>query len=406
MFAHIETYPGDPILSLMEAYINDKRVSKVNLSIGLYYDENGNVPLLESIKNAKSNLYGREQSPLLYLPMQGHQEYCDNVQKLLFGKDSTLIREKQVASIQTLGGSGALKVGADFLKKWFPTSTVWVSDPTWENHIAIFEGAGLAVRKYPYFDPSTNQVNFEGMVQFLSQLPSNSVVLLHPCCHNPTGADLSPKQWDIIIPIIAERGLIPFVDMAYFGLGKDLQDDLYAIHAMVDRGINFLLSTSFSKIFSLYGERVGALSVVCHAEEEAARVLGQLKAMVRRNYSSPPSYGAKLVNEVLGDANLRGLWLEEVDQMRIRMRTMRHKLFDILCLEGADPSRYRFLIDQQGMFSFTGFTAMQVQQLRENYGVYMVGSGRMCIAGLNSNNLERVARAMLAVEQVADIQIV
>lgn len=406
MFEHIESYHGDPILSLMEEYQRDTRDEKVNLSIGLYYDQAGKIPYLDAVRQASSRLKAREEQTPLYLPMSGSAIYCRRVQELIFGDDPEWLAHGNMATIQTLGGSGALKVGADFLKRWFPQATVWVSDPTWENHITLFEGAGFHVQKYPYFNALDGQVNIAGMMQFISHLSPGSIVLLHPCCHNPTGADLTMAHWDALIAILKDRKLIPFLDMAYHGLAQGFHDDLYAVHAMAKAGITYLLSTSFSKIFSLYGERVGALSVVCGTAEEAARVLGQLKATVRKNYSSPPIYGASLITEVLGDPQLKAMWLAELEQMRLRMRHMREKLYGSLLAAGAAPSRYQFLLNQQGMFSYTGFSAAQVERLRTEYAVYLIASGRICVAGLNDNNLAKVAQAMLAVEQVHDLHLV
>lgn len=397
MFERIEPYAGDPILTLMENFGLDSRENKVNLSIGLYYDNEGNVPFLESVVLAKKNLDSRGTKPSLYLPMSGAPAYCKQVKNLLFGSDSSALHEGRISTIQTLGGSGALKIGADFLKRWFSDVTVWVSNPTWENHIAIFEGAGLAVNKYPYYDPHTGGVDFEAMIDCLRALPDRDVVLLHPCCHNPTGADLTTVQWDKVIEVVKERNLIPFLDMAYQGFGDGFTQDLYAVSAMEKSGVSFLLSNSFSKIFSLYGERTGALSVVCHSKDEAERVLGQLKATVRRSYSSPPAYGATLITEVLQNEELKSLWLKELENMRLRMKDMRQSLFNVLIQQGADERRYQFLLDQKGMFSYTGFSESQVEKLREDFGIYIVRSGRLCISGLNESNLQDVAKAILSV---------
>lgn len=406
MFEHIDMYLGDPILSLMERYLQDEREEKVNLSIGLYYDEDGQVPMLETVRQAKEIVHGKGEQKALYLPMSGSPAYCEQVQQLIFPMFSELEHGKnRIATIQTLGGSGALKVGADFLKRWFPESTVRVSDPTWENHITLFEGAGFPVYMYPYLNAQNGDVNIAGMLSNLDSLPPQTVVLLHPCCHNPTGADLTPLEWDAVIAILQRRQLIPFLDMAYYGLGQGLMEDLYVVKALFDSGIRFLLSTSFSKIFSLYGERVGALSVVCTNADEASRVLGQLKATVRRNYSSPPMHGALLVQTVLGDAQLRTQWLGELRSMRQRMRAMREKLYQRILKGGGTAERYAFLLNQQGMFSYTNFSARQVDELRREFGIYLIASGRMCIAGLNDGNVQLVADAMLAVEQVHNMEL-
>ncbi|ACY86018.1 aromatic amino acid transaminase [Edwardsiella piscicida] len=396
MFEHVDDYAGDPILSLMESYQRDARAHKVNLSIGLYYDQRGEVPMLASVATALARLNAAAPAAPLYLPMEGMADYRSAVQSLLLGDDHPALRARRVATIQTLGGSGALKVGADFLRRYFPRAEVWVSDPTWENHIAIFEGAGFRVHRYPYFDPQTLGVCFDAMLATLEQLPSHSIVLLHPCCHNPTGSDLTPAQWDSLVSLLRRRALIPFLDIAYQGFGGGMEQDAYAIRTMAAAGLPCLVSNSFSKIFSLYGERVGGLSVMCSDEAEAGRVLGQLKATVRRNYSSPPLHGAALVAAVLNDAALQRQWREEVEAMRLRIIAMRERLASHLNL--ALPSRrFDYLCQQRGMFSYTGLSAQQVGDLRRRDGVYLVGSGRMCMAGLNEGNLDRVAAALVRV---------
>ncbi|MBB3213562.1 aromatic-amino-acid transaminase [Herbaspirillum sp. Sphag1AN] len=396
MFHHVEAYPGDPILSLMEQFKTDPRSGKINLSIGLYYDADGIIPQFKSVQRAQERLQARPQAASLYLPMEGLQAYRNAVQILLFGADSPTLKEGKIATIQTLGGSGALKVGADFLKRYFPHAEVWVSDPTWDNHVAIFEGAGFTTHTYPYFDATTRGVNFAGMLASIEQLPKDSIVLLHPCCHNPTGSDLTPAQWDSLIEVIKSRGLIAFLDIAYQGFGAGMVEDAYAIRALAAAGQTFLVSNSFSKIFSLYGERVGGLSVVCENADAASRVLGQLKATVRRNYSSPPTNGAELVNTVLNDDALRTDWLHEVETMRTRIIAMRETL--VGALKNALPGRdFDYLLEQRGMFSYTGLSAAQVDRLRDEFGIYLVRSGRICVAGLNQHNVARVAEGFAAV---------
>ncbi|WP_020655936.1 amino acid aminotransferase [Massilia niastensis] len=393
MLNHIEQYPGDPILSLMEAFQNDPRADKVNLSIGMYYDEHGVIPQLAAVNRAHARLDARRDAPSLYLPMEGLQPYRSAVQSLLFGADSQALLEGRVATVQTLGGSGALKVGADFLHRVFPDAGVWVSDPTWDNHIAIFEGAGFKTRTYPYFDAQTRGVDFPGMLDALDKLPAQSIVLLHPCCHNPTGSDLGKDQWDQVIEVLRTRGLIAFLDIAYQGFGGGLEEDAYAIRALASSGLSFVVANSFSKIFSLYGERVGGLSVVCKDAELASRVLGQLKATVRRNYSSPPAHGAHVVTEVLDDPELCALWGAEVEAMRTRILAMRQAL--ALELGQTMPHRdFSYLSAQRGMFSYTGLSPEQVDFLRKEFGIYLVRSGRICMAGLNDSNVAKVARGL------------
>jgi len=397
MFNHVTAYAGDPILSLMETFMQDKRADKVNLSIGLYYDHEGKIPTLESIRQSKVELNIQPEQPCVYLPMEGLSAYRQAVQALVFGEEHQAIQEKRVATIQTLGGSGALMIGADFLHKYFPQAKVWVSNPTWENHHAIFQGAGFEVDTYPYFDENSKMLDFDAMMEAFNTLPAQSIVLLHPCCHNPTGVDLTKKQWDQVIDVVRSRALIPFFDMAYQGYGESMAEDAYVIKRIAeDKQITSFVSNSFSKIFSLYGERVGGLSVVCADEELTERVLGQLKATVRRNYSSPAKYGATLVSNVLNSEQLKTLWLEEVDNMRsriLKMRKMLHERLKILRPE----SDFSFLIQQKGMFSYTGFSAAQVDQLREQQGIYLIASGRMCLAGLNEGNVEKTAQAFATI---------
>lgn len=398
MFNHVPPYAGDPILSLMELFFADETADKVNLSIGLYYDDKGSIPTLDSVREATQNYQHQPEEPCVYLPMDGTADYKAAVQSLVFGEDSQALKDNRIATIHTLGGSGALMIGGDFLKSYYPQSKVFVSDPTWENHHAIFKGAGFEVDTYPYFDEQTKLLNFDGMLSALSELPAQSIVLLHPCCHNPTGVDLTPTQWDQVIDVLAKRELIPFFDMAYQGFAEGVDEDAYAIRAMAQRtDMTFLVSNSFSKTLSLYAERVGGLSIVCADDKVATNVLGQLKAAVRRNYSSPAKYGSKLVSGVL-NTGLKEQWLEEVDTMKMRMANMRSALFERL-LDLCPEKDFSYLIKQKGMFSYTGFTKTQVDLLREEHAIYLIASGRMCVAGLNENNIEKVAEAFAAVSK-------
>ena len=396
MFQKVDAYAGDPILTLMERFKEDPRSDKVNLSIGLYYNEDGIIPQLKAVADAEARLNAQPHGASLYLPMEGLNSYRHAIAPLLFGADHPVLQQQRVATIQTLGGSGALKVGADFLKRYFPESSVWVSDPTWENHVAIFAGAGFEVSTYPWYDEATNGVRFNDLLATLKTLPARSIVLLHPCCHNPTGADLTNNQWDEVIEILKARELIPFLDIAYQGFGAGMEEDAYAIRAIASAGLPALVSNSFSKIFSLYGERVGGLSVLCEDAEAAGRVLGQLKATVRRNYSSPPNFGAQVVAAVLNDEALKASWLVEVEEMRTRILAMRQELVKVLSTEMPERN-FDYLLNQRGMFSYTGLSAAQVDQLREEFGVYLIASGRMCVAGLNTQNVHRVAKAFAAV---------
>lgn len=396
MFQHVDTYAGDPILSLMEEFGKDERQQKVNLSIGLYYNEESIVPQLNAVKTAYKKIEPTNDKVKLYLPMDGLKSYNQATQALILGQNSSARHAGRAITIQTLGGSGALKVGADFLKKYFPESDIWVSQPTWENHIAIFNGAGINSHFYRYFDAATNGVDIEGMLQDLEQLPAKAIVLLHPCCHNPTGADLTPDEWDQVIAVLKQRDLIPFLDIAYQGFGQGLEQDAYAIRALDKSGMNFIVSNSFSKIFSLYGERIGGLTFVCDDQATAQKVLGQLKATVRRIYSSPPTTGALIVDQVLNDAALTETWQAELQEMRERIIRMRQILNEKL--SHAVPERdFSYLVKQQGMFSYTGLSAEQVDILKDQYAIYLLRSGRMCAAGLNLNNIDYVANSIAEV---------
>lgn len=398
MFQNVDAYAGDPILSLMETYKQDLRPDRVNLSIGLYYNEQAIIPQLQAVAEAQTMMLARSaQSSSSYLPIEGLQSYRSATQALLFGEDHPMRNALRIVTIQTVGGSGALKVGADFLKCYFPHSQVWVSDPTWENHVAIFAGAGFRVNRYPYFDNRKLSVDFSAMLACFEKLPSQSIVLLHPCCHNPTGSDLTRAEWAQIITVTAERQLIPFLDIAYQGFGKGLDEDAYIVREMARLGLPCLVSHSFSKIFSLYSERVGELSVVCDSASEAEHVLGQLQATVRRNYSSPPNFGAQIVAQVLTEPALNALWRDEMAAMRLRILAMRQSLVDALKIE-LPGHNFNYLLHQRGMFSYTGLTSEQVVQLREFFGVYLISSGRMCLAGLNSTNVGKVAHAIAAVQ--------
>jgi aromatic-amino-acid transaminase len=380
----------------METYVADERAEKVNLSIGLYYDQDGKIPTLDAVALAQHQVNTAEQAPCVYLPMEGLKEYRTAVQRLVFGEQHPALDAGRIATIQTLGGSGALMIGADFLHRYFPQSRVWVSNPTWENHNAIFEGAGFTVGAYPYFDPATKSLDFVGMMTCLRALPAGEIVLLHPCCHNPTGVDLTNEQWDEVIDVVSRNQLIPFFDMAYQGFGRSIDDDAYVIRQLaLSETVTFLVSNSFSKIFSLYGERVGGLSIVCPNSSIATNILGQLKATVRRNYSSPAKYGAVLVSKVLGAPDLNTQWLDEVDAMRSRISSMREALFARLN-ELVPEKDFSFIVQQKGMFSYTGFSVAQVEELRNVHAIYLLSSGRMCLAGLNQYNMEKVAQAFAA----------
>jgi aromatic-amino-acid transaminase len=395
MFQHIEPYPGDPILGLNEAFQKDPRPNKINLSIGIYFDNEGRIPVLESVRRAEQAIVAAG-GPKPYQPIEGAANCRSAVQRLLFGDDHPAIAAGRIATIQSIGSSGSLRVGAEFIHRHFPAAAVWVSDPTWDNHRAMFEGAGLAVNTYPYYDPATGGVRFDAMRDALGTMPKGSVVLLHACCHNPTGVDLTRAQWNELIPLLREREALPYLDLAYQGYGDGMVEDAWVPRAMADAGLSFFIANSFSKSMSVYGERCGALSVVCPDAAQAALVLGQLKFTVRRSYSSPPIFGGQLVARVLGDPELRKLWESEVAAMRERILAMRKSLHGVLSAKL--PGRnFDYFLTQRGMFSYTGLSAAQVDRLREEFAVYLVRSGRICVAGLNQGNVEATAVAMAAV---------
>ncbi|HOX67596.1 MAG TPA: amino acid aminotransferase [Burkholderiaceae bacterium] len=395
MFEHIDPYAGDPILTLNETFGRDPRPHKINLSIGIYFDDAGKLPVMGAVREAESAML-QTIGARPYQPMEGAVNYRQAVQHLLFGATHEAVTSGRIATVQTIGGSGGLKVGGDFLKRYFPDSQVWVSDPTWDNHRAMFEGAGFTVNTYPYYDGATGGLRFDAMLAAFKALPEHSIVLMHACCHNPTGVDLKAAQWAELIPVIRARKLIPYVDIAYQGFGDGIDEDAFAIRALADAGIAFFCASSFSKSFSLYGERCGGLSVVCPNAAEAELVLGQLRATVRKNYSSPPTHGGQIVARVLQTPALRAKWAAELDAMRDRIRAMRHRLHAVLSakLPGRD---FDYFITQRGMFSYTGLSPQQADRLREEHAVYVLRSGRICVAGLNSANVEATAVAMATV---------
>ena len=395
IFSAVEMAPRDPILGLNEAFNADSRTTKVNLGVGVYFDDNGKIPLLNAVKVAeKARLEAMPSRG--YQPIDGLAAYNQAVQVMLFGKDSPLLAEGKVVTAQALGGTGALKVGADYLKRLLPGATVYISDPSWENHRAIFETAGFPVDSYPYYDATTRDVNFAAMKSCLNTLQAGSIIVLHACCHNPTGADLSEAQWREIIEVIQARGLVPFIDMAYQGFADGIAEDALALNLFVASGLQFFVSTSYSKSFSLYGERVGALSVITASKDESARVLSQIKRMIRSNYSNPPTHGGAVVAAVLGSPELRQMWEAELVVMRERIKTMRSSLVEKLKAKGVAQD-FSFVIKQRGMFSYTGLSAEQVARMQNEFGVYAVNTGRICVAALNTKNIDYVADAVAAV---------
>jgi len=395
LFSSVQLAPKDPIFGLTEAYTADQRPGKVNLGVGVYYTDEGRVPLLKAVLEAEKEVVAK-QSPRAYIPIEGPNPYNSAVQNLLFGADSPLIQEGRVVTAECLGGTGALRVGGDFVKRLDTNAPAAISAPSWENHRGIFESAGYQVLEYAYFDPKTRGVDFEGMVKALESFPAKTLVILHACCHNPTGADLTPEQWKKIISICQTRQLIPFLDIAYQGFATGIEEDGAAVQLFADSGMSFFVSSSFSKSFSLYGERVGALSIVTQSKEESARVLSQLKRVIRTNYSNPPTHGAAIVAMVLNSPKLRQMWEDELAEMRERIKAMRHGLNKKLAAAGAQQD-FSFIETQRGMFSYSGLTADQVAKLQEQDGIYALSTGRICVAALNTKNLDRVAQAIARV---------
>ncbi len=395
LFSAITMAPRDPILGITEGFNADKNPAKVNLGVGVYYDDNGKVPLLECVKKAEAILM-EKAAPRTYLPIEGLAAYDKAVQELVFGADSAVVQEKRAITAQAIGGTGALKLGADFLKRFAPDSQVWISDPSWENHRALFESAGFTVNNYPYYDAVTRGVNFSGMLAALSAMPAGAIVLLHACCHNPTGADLSDEQWTQVIDVVTQRGLIPFLDMAYQGFGDGIEADGKVVRRFAEAGGALFVSNSFSKSFSLYGERVGALSIAASSAEEAARIMSQLKRVIRTNYSNPPLHGGQVVATVLATPELRQLWEEELAGMRVRIREMRAEF--VAKLKAKAPAHdFDFVTRQRGMFSYSGLSKEQVEKLRDNNSIYAVDTGRICVAALNKRNIDAVIDAIVHV---------
>jgi aromatic-amino-acid transaminase len=394
-FTDVNLAPADPILGLTEAFVADKNPNKVNLGVGVYQDGKGKVPVLSVVREAERRWYEKEDSKA-YLPIDGLVSYRQQVQTLLFGRDSQLVKDGRVVTAQALGGTGALKLGADFLKRFLPQSELYISKPSWENHRALFEAAGFTVKEYAYYSPATHGLDFEAMRESLSRLPANAIVLLHACCHNPTGADLTPAQWQEVVEIVKARSLVPFIDFAYQGFGDGIEEDAVAVRAFVASGMPFLIASSFSKSFSLYRERVGAVCFVTTDADEAKRVTSQLKRVVRTNYSNPSSHGAQIVALVLGDSELLARWEVELAEMRTRIQNMR-KLFVQRLAERGIKRDFSFIANQKGMFSYSGIELDAVRRLRSDFGIYIVDSGRICVAAMNENNIGPVADAIAKV---------
>ncbi|WP_374378332.1 amino acid aminotransferase [Pseudomonas fluvialis] len=395
LFSAVEMAPRDPILGLNEAFNADPRSSKVNLGVGVYFTDEGRIPLLRAVAAAEQARI-QAHAPRGYLPIEGIASYDSAVQKLLFGQDAALLQAGRVITTQSLGGTGALKIGADFLKRLLPEACVAISNPSWENHRALFESAGFPVHNYRYYDAASQGVDRQGMLDDLRALPARSIVVLHACCHNPTGVDLELDDWKAVLEVLREREHVPFLDIAYQGFGDGIDEDAFAVRLFAESGLNFLVSSSFSKSFSLYGERVGALSIVTNSQEESTRVLSQVKRVIRTNYSNPPTHGATVVGNVLNSTELRAMWEQELAEMRERIRDMRTTMVEQLASLGAKRD-FAFVARQRGMFSYSGLTPEQVERLKSEFGIYAVGTGRICVAALNSGNIRAVTEAIVKV---------
>jgi aromatic-amino-acid transaminase len=395
LFSAVEMAPRDPILGLNEQYNADTNPNKVNLGVGVYFDDNGKLPLLQCVQAFEKTMMDKPTARG-YLPIDGIAAYDAAVKSLVFGADSEPVKSGRVATVQAIGGTGGLKVGADFLKRLNPAAKVLISDPSWENHRALFTNAGFTVESYRYYDETTRGLNFAGMLADLKAAPAGTVVVLHACCHNPTGYDITAAQWDEVIAVVKANQLTPFLDMAYQGFGYGILEDGAVIGKFVAAGLDFFVSTSFSKSFSLYGERVGALSVLCANKDEAAKVLSQLKVVIRTNYSNPPTHGGAIVAGVLGNPELRALWESELGEMRVRIKAMRQKLVDGLKAAGVKQDM-SFITQQIGMFSYSGLSKDQMVRLRSEFGVYGTDTGRMCVAALNSKNVDYVCACIAKV---------
>ena len=395
LFSSIEMAPRDPILGITEAYNADTNPAKVNLGVGVYTDDTGKVPLLECVKRAEAQLTAAA-APRSYLPIDGLASYDKQVQALVFGADSSVVTEGRTITVQSLGGTGGLKIGADFLKRFNADAEVWISDPSWENHRALFESAGFVVKTYPYYDAATHGVNFTGLLNALESAKPGTVIVLHACCHNPSGVDLTDSQWDQVIEVVGRRQLVPFLDLAYQGFSRSIDEDGAVVRRFAATGRALLVSNSFSKSFSLYGERIGAFNLVASSREEAQRVLSQIKRVVRTNYSNPPTHGAQLVATVLGTPELRALWEQELSGMRDRIKAMRQSF--VAKLKTRLPAQdFSFVAHQNGMFSFSGLSQTQVARLKSEFSVYAVDSGRICVAALNTRNIDTVVEAIASV---------
>ncbi|AFZ82812.1 amino acid aminotransferase [Candidatus Kinetoplastidibacterium crithidiae] len=395
LFKPVQLAPRDPILGLNEQFNSDNRTEKVNLGVGVYYDENGKIPLMQAVYKAELS-YMEKAMPKGYLPIDGIASYNKAAAKLLLGSNSQVLSENRSVTVQTLGGTGALKIGADFLKQLLPNSKVLISNPSWENHKALFERAGFEVDNYPYYDPITHGLDFENMLSKLKNTAQKSIIVLHACCHNPTGIDPTKEQWRQIAEVIKDRNLIPFLDIAYQGFSNGLEEDAQVVRMFTEMDLLCFISSSFSKSFSLYGERVGALTVTTNEKDESIKVLSQIKRIIRTIYSNPPTHGATIVSSVLNSNELFKAWEEELSIMRQRIKLMRQTLVNKINEHGVKQD-FSFVLDQKGMFSYSGLNKEQVENLKDKFAVYAVSSGRICVAALNNRNVDTVAYSIAQV---------
>lgn len=394
MFESIQAMPADPILGLIASFLRDENPNKVDLGVGVYKDEQGQTPIMAAVKKAEVICYQAEQTKA-YIGPAGVPEFNQGTRALIFGDQHPALLSNRVTTVLTPGGCGALRVGAEFLRRCAREVTVWVSDPTWANHIPLLGSAGLKLVQYPYYDRDNTRVRFEEMMASLEKAGSGDVVLLHGCCHNPCGADLSEQQWQAITDLAEKNGFLPFIDLAYQGFGRGLEEDAYGVRLMAARLPELLVASSCSKNFGLYRERVGSLSVMGAEAGVGEAALTHINSIVRGIYSMPPSHGGAIVGTILGDPELRQNWITELDAMRARLNGLRQLLADRL--SAASGRDFGFIAQQYGMFSFLGVTPDQVGQLREQYGIYMVDSSRINVAGVRHDNVDYVCSAVAAV---------
>jgi aspartate/tyrosine/aromatic aminotransferase len=392
MFEQFTPAPPDAILGLTEAFRKDPNPNKVNLGVGVYKDATGNTPILASVKEAEARLLQSEKSKS-YLPIEGAPAFNSATQALLFGAEHEIIRSRRAATAQAPGGTGALRMAADTIARLMKGARVWISNPTWPNHPSVFQSAGLEVKVYPYFDAKRNDVDFDAMLATLREINAGDVVVLHGACHNPTGVDLSPAQWQAVAEVVAQRQLLPLVDFAYQGFADGIMEDAVGLHTLAKTGAEMLVANSYSKNFGLYNERIGALTLVAKNEEAAQTLLSHVKLAIRANFSNPPAHGGAIVATVLNDPQLRAQWEDEVGQMRDRINGMRHLLVETLNEKGVERD-FSFITRQRGMFSFSGLNPDQVKALRDDYAIYIVGSGRISVAGLSEESMDYLCTAI------------